>query len=63
MVYSRGTNGSGSYWTKKPPAIEASAGQVRADVPFYEDFAYTVREEVRTGFGDAMARAMATRRR
>ena len=32
------------------------------DVPFYEDFAFVMRAAVRTGFADAMRRAMRTRR-
>jgi len=32
------------------------------DVPFYEDFEYVMRESMRTGFADAMRKAMATRR-
>lgn len=32
------------------------------DVPFFEDFEYSIRAEMRTGFADKMAMAMATRR-
>ena len=36
---------------------------IKKDVPFYEDFNYTMSNEICTGFADAMSRAMATRRR
>jgi len=35
---------------------------IKADVPFYQDFEYVMRESLRTGFADAMAKAMKTRR-
>jgi hypothetical protein len=35
---------------------------IKKDVPFYEDFNYTMSNAIRTGFADAMSRAMATRR-
>jgi hypothetical protein len=37
--------------------------KINPDVPFSETFEYVMRESVRTGFADAMRRAIATRRR
>lgn len=42
-------------------SFKPSATQPK-DVPFYEDFEFVMRAAVRTGFADAMRRAMSTRR-
>lgn len=39
-----------------------SSAKIKPDVPFYEDFYQVVRNEMRTNFGPAMARAMKTRK-
>lgn len=41
--------------------LRASA-KIKKSVPFNEDFKYVMNENVRTGFADAMKKAMATRR-